>query len=679
MLVCAAARAEKPIAVDGTGFLRNFQLENTLGELQIGDTIDGAFIEDSLFFVSAQMASRGFLDMTARVVVHKESGREVYRWERGTLLPPIDKIDTAQRFKIDVKKGQRYIFDELTINGLPPEMTMQQAERYFVTGGFLIRSRSQRLFSSGRLGGGVSTLQRALTEMGYIDAQVQVAEEERDEQAAEVDVTIEVEPGPRYYVTEVVERLANDATIAERPDYLQATRTMRKPWSSSLVADLRTELRNRIFATGRPDTVVSASREVIGESPGERSLRLVLSAKPGSFVRFEGYDFQGAPNVRDALLQRRVLLESGEPLDPLRVEQDRFRIARLGVFDRVKFEIPKTGEAREVDFQLEEGLLREASLRVGYGSYDKVRLGAQLRLNNLWGRAHRFELEAIQTFVSTAAEATYNIPALYGLPADFNARAFGIQRDEVSFERRDLVVEAGIDFNHPDWKDEYGIRYQLARLQARELESRTFATDIEALVGSVSLRWERDLRDSVLQPTDGYRLGGSVEFSRKFFGSEAPFERLDFGGSWHRKLNEGLWVNLAGRHGLLLSSEPSSELPFNKRFFPGGANSIRGYLDGEAAAIDPEGKVIGSETFLLLTAELEQALTPNTTAVIFVDGLTQSASADDWPGESNLFSVGAGLRYQTPLGPLRIEYGYNLDPRPSDGTGTLHISLGTPF
>jgi outer membrane translocation and assembly module TamA len=120
-------------------------------------------------------------------------------------------------------------------------------------------------------------------------------------------------------------------------------------------------------------------------------------------------------------------------------------------------------------------------------------------------------------------------------------------------------------------------------------------------------------------------------------------------------------------------------LPFNKRFFPGGDNSIRGYSEGEASPRNAQGQLVGAECYALATVQLEQALTPKWSLVIFSDSLGFAHSIADYPFDTGLFSVGGGIWWRTIIGPVRLEYGYNLNPRKGDPTGTLQFSLGFPF
>jgi outer membrane translocation and assembly module TamA len=197
---------------------------------------------------------------------------------------------------------------------------------------------------------------------------------------------------------------------------------------------------------------------------------------------------------------------------------------------------------------------------------------------------------------------------------------------------------------------------------------------------SVDLNLVRDRRDNPLRPRRGYRWFLQAETASQFFGGTVDYQRTEFGGSYHTPWGRGRWVHAGLNHGVVTTfGSDDAELPVNKRFFPGGDNSIRGYQEGEAAPFGAEGRFVGAKSYLLLNLEVEQALTPKWSAVLFFDALGIAARLADYPFSEELYSVGLGIRYQTIIGPLRVEYGRNLDPRPTDPSGSLLFSVGFPF
>ena len=129
-----------------------------------------------------------------------------------------------------------------------------------------------------------------------------------------------------------------------------------------------------------------------------------------------------------------------------------------------------------------------------------------------------------------------------------------------------------------------------------------------------------------------------------------------------------------------LGAPDGSQPPVNVLFYPGGEGSIRGYQKDEAAPRDPvTGNFVGAKTYTQLNVELEQALTRKWTVVAFVDAVGTATRLEDYPFSEELYSAGLGVRYNTVIGPIRLEYGHNLNPRPLDPSGTLLFSIGYPF
>ena len=191
---------------------------------------------------------------------------------------------------------------------------------------------------------------------------------------------------------------------------------------------------------------------------------------------------------------------------------------------------------------------------------------------------------------------------------------------------------------------------------------------------------KRDKRDNPLYPREGYRVSGSLEAASQFLLGDVDFERLELSASFHQPIAKTSWLHLGLSHGIIFTSgNPRDELPFNKRFFQGGENSVRGFQEGEAAPRNARGKVIGAETYLTANLEFEQALTEKWSLIAFSDSIGFAKDFGKYPFDEKLFSVGLGIRWKTVIGPIRLEYGHNLNPRKDDPAGTLHFSIGYPF
>jgi outer membrane protein assembly factor BamA len=415
---------------------------------------------------------------------------------------------------------------------------------------------------------------------------------------------------------------------------------------------------------------------------GQKPVRVVAQIQAGTQAKIGQVRFEGNAVTRDSVLRRSAQVQPGEPLDPLALANARYRISRLGVFDTVDLRYePAGGDVRDPVFTLKESQRYEANLLFGYGSYEEVRGGVELRQLNLFGLAHQSRIELVQSMKSTSGDYTYSVPELFGESIDGAARLFGLQRREIAFLRQEYGANFTLTRPIP-WLHAIGTAgytYQVMRNKDDELA--TQATDKTQLnVASVNFGLTGDHRDNPLRPRKGYRWFTQIELAARSLGGTAEYQRLELGAAYHTPWGEGRWIHIGLAHGVITTlGTTDATLPVNKRFFPGGDNSIRGYRDGEAAPRGADGLFVGAKSYVLLNVELEQALTAHWSAVAFVDALGSAAQLRDYPFSGRLYTAGLGLRYQTLIGPIRVEYGHNLNPRIGDPHGTWQISIGNPF
>jgi outer membrane protein assembly factor BamA len=274
------------------------------------------------------------------------------------------------------------------------------------------------------------------------------------------------------------------------------------------------------------------------------------------------------------------------------------------------------------------------------------------------------------------------VPSLFGSTTDGSARLFGLRREEPSFDRQEYGANVSLLFPLRRLGLSLTTGYTFKHVRASDSELATRATDAAQVdIGSINVGLLRDRRDNPLRPHKGYHVRLQLDSAARGLGSEVIYQQLVAGASYHTAWGSGRWLHLGLSNGVVTTfgAPEGTPVPINVLFFPGGESSIRGYQKGEAAPRGPDGLFTGAKAYTLANVELEQALTSKWSAVAFVDALGTTARLADWPFAEKLYSIGLGLRYQTVIGPLRVEYGYNLNPRAFDPSGTLLFSLGFPF
>ena len=668
------------IEVDGLGWWQGRQQEQTLKRLlgtERGTTLEVNAIEDAVFLLLSSLTEQGFLEPVVQIEATGVDGRVMKFTFDATLESSLPRSLVARRVRLDVERGVRFVFDEVRFTGLQA-LEEDAARQYFMGEPVLLSRKSSRVYSPALLRRAVNTLEAELQRLGYAEARVTADPGQLNRETGEVDVLIEVSQGPRWLVTSLRTEGGGDlnGAIESLDDFTG------EPWSQLWQQKVATEIRNYFYKQGFPDAKVRLEPDAGEALAGVKAVAAVARIDTGAAVTVGTPRIEGAKKTREAVLRRRIGSESGKPLDPLAIEQARFRLARLGIFDAVELRYePSTGPVRDPIFTVREGRETEANLLFGYGSYEQLRGGIEWRRWNLWGRAHQSRLLFLQSMKSTRGEYTYTVPELFGESLDGTARLFGLQRQEPSFLRQEFGATFAVS-TPVKWigaNARLGYTFQSLRNEDNTLETQPEdASQVNA--ASIDLNLVRDRRDNPLRPRRGYRWYFQGETASQALGGDVDYQRNEFGGSYHTPWGRGRWIHVGLNHGVLTSfGSDDSDLPVNKLFFPGGDNSIRGYPEGEAAPIGEEGGFVGAKTYLLLNVDLEQALTPKWSAVLFFDALGTAVNLEDYPSSEELYTIGLGVRYQTIIGPLRVEYGRNLNPRPTDPSGSLLFSLGFPF
>ena len=684
---CATSRGgEKPtpaatLSVAGMGWFRDrelrISLERLLGSAR-GDVLRANAVEDALFLLMSAVQEEGFLQPTVTVECVDAGGAKTEFALDASMATAVPRTMAARAVSFRVKPGVRFFVSGVTFAGLHavPERT---ARSFFVGDAGLFAGKASRAHTPARLARGLDGLQAELRQRGFAEAEVRADQVNVDGRTGAVTLAVVVTEGPRWWVRAVrVEGVEGTGIAVGGPQ-----RFVGQPWTSGLSQSVAGDLRKALFAQGYADATVAVAREAAKAADGSKDVTVTARVRAGEPVRLGPVRFEGAERVRDQVMRRRVQSQPDEPLNPLDIEQARFRLARLGVFEKVDLRYePAEGPVRSPVFTVREGRTLETNVLFGYGTYEQLRGAVELRHFNVFGRAHQTRLQLVQSMKSTRGDYSYTVPELFGESVDGTAKVFGLQRDELSFRRQEYGVNAAVSLpvRRLGLNATAGYTFQSLKNRDNELATRAI-DDRQVTVASVDAGVTRDRRDNPLRPRRGYRAFAQVEAASRGLGGEAEFQRFELGGAFHAPWGDGRWVHTALTHGVITTWGTNDRLlPVNKRFFPGGGNSIRGYREGEASPRGAGGRFVGAKSYTLANLELEQALASQWSVVGFGDALATAAELRDYPlaGE-RLYSAGLGVRYQTLIGPVRVEYGRNLNPRAGDPGGTWQISVGAPF
>ena len=189
----------------------------------------------------------------------------------------------------------------------------------------------------------------------------------------------------------------------------------------------------------------------------------------------------------------------------------------------------------------------------------------------------------------------------------------------------------------------------------------------------------RDTRDDAFQPTHGgyASIEGSV-FAQPI-GSESSFAKLFLRGSWTHSFKKGSRFASFLRIGAEQPFANTNVVALSERFFAGGSNTLRGFATDSVGVQLPGGFNFGGESLLLLNEEWHFPLWRALRGELFFDAGNVYPTLHDFDPTDLRTAAGVGIRFETPIGPLRVEYGWKLDRRPDESSGELIFAIGSVF
>ena len=667
--------------VRGLGWFDDRTAEQKLKVLlggRAGAAWDAGALEDAALVLIAALNDQGYLEPALTVETTLADGRAAAYPLDARLEPALPRPLAVTAATLRFVPGRRFALREVTFSGLLA-ITEKEARAFFIGENSLIPLVSERIYSVRRLQGAAANLEETLRQLGYAEAAVTPLAAQIDHLTGDVRVRIAVQEGRRWMVGGLQFAVADGS---EAPLQLAADRAGR-PWTALWRQDTATAIRRWYYARGHPDVDIQLTAQITPAADGTNAVTVTAQVAPGPEVRLGAVRFSGNAHTRDLTLRRLVPSMPGALLDPVKFNDSQAQISRLGVFRTVDLRYdPAVGPVRDAVYDLTEGRRQEINLLAGYGSYEQLRGGVEWRHYNLFGRAHTDSLKLVESMKGSSGDYTYTVPGLFGPFTDGSARLFGWRREEFSFtdqeyganlsllwplRRLGLAITTGYTFKH--------LRNTDSVLATRATDPR------QADIASLDLGVVREQRDNPLRPRKGYKLSLQVVSADRALGGNVIYQQIIFGASYHTGWGEGHWIHLGFSEGVVTTFGASAHtvLPASVLFYPGGDGSIRGYRKGEAAPRDAAGLFVGAKSYAQFNLEFEQALTSKWSVVVFGDALGTAANLRDYPFNEKLFSAGLGVRYQTIIGPVRVEYGRNLNPRPLDPAGTLQVSIGFPF
>ncbi|HUP38562.1 MAG TPA: BamA/TamA family outer membrane protein [Vicinamibacterales bacterium] len=576
--------------------------------------------------------------------------------------------------------------------------------------GFLPWSR-KRFFDRPEFDRDVKRIEAYYADRGYPRAKVVGVDVELNDAKDKVAITVDINEGEPTIVETVT--LDGFSIPADHLERLKA----RLPIAEGKPRDQRfilashdmsvAELRDHGFPYGGVRVV---------ERPGSTETRvaLTIAADTGPQAVFGAITVEGDVSVDEDVIRRELAFREGDLYQLSRITETQRRIYSLELFQFVNV-APRLPENRApqvpVVVTVAEGKHRRLQLAGGYGSEEKARGRINWRHVNFGGGARTGEVEAKASSLEQGLRGSFVEPYLFQRGLSLRMSGSTWWANEPVYEYRSSGGRIGVtkDFSRAGVGGERGVRntisatfiqeYENYTINQTVLEDVTFRDELIALgldpetgrgtgtVAAIELDFERNTAAQPLDPRQGYLVNAHVEKAAPFL-LRGTFQYTEVSGEVRGYVPLGsrfVWANRA-RSGTLAG--PSAALiPFYKRYFVGGSSSVRGWGRYQVSPLTPAGQPIGGRTMMEVSTEARFGIRDKIGGVLFVDGGNVWAGPWEVRVSELRWAVGPGIRYDTPIGPMRVDLGWQLNPieglvvdgKEAKRKWRVHFSIGQAF
>ncbi|MEO5714982.1 MAG: BamA/TamA family outer membrane protein [Luteolibacter sp.] len=584
------------------------------------------------------------------------------------------KIVKSDEILLTVHEGLRLSLGKVTIKGVPAEDLSKFVKLYSSPAekGRPIGSGSEP-FREGDVATGLSFIKQELNAQGYWSAEVALASRETDAATGAVDITINVTTG-------VIHEIATPRISSPDGRGIDETREAVKPFigKKARTANLnamRLAVEEKFGSSGYKDATINMGRTIT--SP---QFIPEFSVDLGKRVKLEKIVIEGLERTNPERISKRMKKLEGDWYDEAAMNKYLRAFLGTGAFSSARVETAETGEGTiDATLHFTETRAKEITLAAGVGSYQGLITRVTYADRNLFGELLGFSSGFEFSSRGVLGETKITDPWLFGSDVAGTARVYALIYGREGYS----TFESGLD-GRLTWK--FGDHYSLDLLAGTSVVNLTsdgLPTDDlgENVYAHPKLRLTQalDYRDSPVLPTSGWHLEMPLEVGAAVGDTSTSYVQAGMTGGWYHKISRNWQLGIGGEWGMIVPSGDGTDLPIDLRLFNGGSRSVRSFPERELGPQSANGYPLGGEAMWNANVELGRKIAGAVSAVAFVDAGSLSQNYDGFTSAGIEVATGLGLRLDLPIGPVRLEYGYNLTKDPGEPAGTIHFAIGYAY
>jgi len=487
-----------------------------------------------------------------------------------------------------------------------------------------------------------------------------------------VDYNIKVQAGPPH-------TLASPEIQGLPPELEQELRSkllkfIDLPATTKNIVAINSKIRSSINSKGYQFAEISNDQKI-----SNNSVYPIFDIRLGRRYKLKDVKIQGLEKTRHNRVSSLFTKSQGDFYDGIEIDNQVRRIFATGAFKSFRTEtVPHEDGSVDLILKAEEGRARGVDSYLGAGSYEGIIFGASYYDRNFLGSLRNLRLGAEFTSIGILGEASLTDPWLFGRDIKVSPRAYILSREFEGFDKIDAGAGIGIDWkpsDHHEIQIDYTISFVNLTTDGLPLSA---LGDDEYILQTIGIRNLFDHRDSPVLPRDGHYLEIDTRLGFSSGEDNIGFFRLEAKSGFYESFGDKNTIAFGLRGGVIIPTSDTETLPIDLRFFNGGANSVRSFPERELSET-VNSFPLGGESYWVFNAEYIRHFTSIFSGVVFFDAGGLSRNYEDLATTDPEFAAGLGLRLNLPVGPVRLEYGYNLSQDDREPSGALHFTIGARF